>query len=719
MTFVLLPSGSHRPCNRTLIDEGRQQSHRNVPTLLTKRQRRIRLSISEPRSSPDSGQDAYLNNNSNSFKISSLLRDKVVPMECSYLKKLTIQDFVLVKNQVIDFDAGFNVVTGESGAGKSVLIEALSQILGKASLGNCIRSNCSQAVLEAVFHLSKTGAEQIQSLFHQFSVPTKVFDNINDEVGGDIVIRREIVRTESGLRSRCYVNSIPTSVRVLRSFSELFFDINGQHSFIQLGNKERQLALVDQIARVTRQKKEINKIYSRMLELKKKLDGTSEFEDEHVRTEAERLCELVENEQVIPGEELDLRYALQVLETHASSVETAGVVRSILMGEGTSQGITHAIHDVTSKIKSVVRQEQRNAEFSDAEDNDQCEEGISCALHELDDALIHLETAKDAIHKVAENIKEFASILSFDAVEQSELRQRLKKIERLLKEFDCRSSEELLELVTDTKEQLHLYYESDKMRTKWDEELASLEQKYIEQSVELSSKRREVAGLLRKAVEDCLYDLAMKNSRFDVRVNWECSNKNDFSTVYVTSEMALKAGESGDERYLASPDGLDSVEFLLAPGPAEPLRSLSAIASGGECARIMLAFKAVPTQMKNSFGDSSTEKGEDTPGSVLVLDELDTGVGSRLGQTVGTLLQKICTTEGSPKNQVICVSHLPQVAASATNHIKALKCLDQDKSLEIKFVALNNATDRTAEIKAMMGSVNDSTTEIVNEEFSG
>lgn len=94
----------------------------------------------------------------------------------------------------------------------------------------------------------------------------------------------------------------------------------------------------------------------------------------------------------------------------------------------------------------------------------------------------------------------------------------------------------------------------------------------------------------------------------------------------------------------------------------------------------------------------------DSSGSVLVLDELDTGVGSRLGQTVGTLLQNICTTEGSPKNQVICVSHLPQVAASATHHIKAMKCLDQHNGVEIKFMVLHDTVDRSAEIKAMMGN---------------
>jgi len=193
MTFLLLPSVTRKLCSHPFIDKGRRYLHLRPLPLLDWTRNRLRVSSLDPRGSLESGEEASFNDNiNNAFENSTLLRNKVVPLECSYLKKLRIQDFVLVKDQEIDFDAGFNVVTGESGAGKSVLIEALSQILGKPTLGDCIRSSCSQAVLEGVFHLSSIGAEQAKSIFRQYSVPIKVFDHFDAETGGDIVFRREV-----------------------------------------------------------------------------------------------------------------------------------------------------------------------------------------------------------------------------------------------------------------------------------------------------------------------------------------------------------------------------------------------------------------------------------------------------------------------------------------------------------------------------------------------
>lgn len=193
MTSMLLPFVPRKVCSLTFIGKGRGYLQRRPLPLLDCPRSRLRVSSLDPRGSLESGEEASFNENiNNAFENSTLLRNKVVPLECSYLKKLRIQDFVLVKNQEIDFDAGFNVVTGESGAGKSVLIEGLSQILGKATLGDCIRSSCSQAILEGVFHLSPTGAEQAKSIFRQYSVPVKVFDHFDAETGGDIVFRREV-----------------------------------------------------------------------------------------------------------------------------------------------------------------------------------------------------------------------------------------------------------------------------------------------------------------------------------------------------------------------------------------------------------------------------------------------------------------------------------------------------------------------------------------------
>lgn len=139
---------------------------------------------------PQNGSFDRSNSSSEQRRFTS--SDIVVPIEASYLKRLKIKDFILVKNENVEFDAGFNVVTGESGAGKSVLIEALNQVLGKTSLGDCIRSSCSEAHLEGVFHLSPTGKEQARFIFNQYNVPSKVFEDFNADSGTDIVLEREV-----------------------------------------------------------------------------------------------------------------------------------------------------------------------------------------------------------------------------------------------------------------------------------------------------------------------------------------------------------------------------------------------------------------------------------------------------------------------------------------------------------------------------------------------
>jgi len=632
----------------------------------------------------------------------------------SHLEKLVIQDFILVKKEEVHFEPGFNVVTGESGAGKSVLIDALSQVLGKTSLGNCIRHPCDRAVLQGTFHLAPNGLRHVRALFRQFDVPSRALPDLDSMSGGKLVIEREIFQTGSGLRSRCFVNGIATSVRVLRALSNIFFDVNGQHSVISLGNREKQLALIDRIAGRSELKQEIADIYKRMTELKSLLSVTSEFEKEEIRDEAQRLCEEVQGSKVAPGEERDLRYTLQVLETHASSVEAASTVTTSLAGHGGSEGIVHALQDVSNRIKSIFRQEQRNAELSDGEsDDEQCDQGINCALESLDNALECIEKAEDEIKNAAENVSDFASMLKFDAVDQAEIRQRLKSVEKLLREFQCRSTEELLDLSAETQARLNQYFESCDKRTNWESELATLEEQYIQKSVALSLVRRETSVKLRKAIEDCLYDLAMQKSRFDVRVDWERTQKVD--GVYVTSETAQEAGENGDARYLATAEGFDSVEFLLAPGPTEPLRALSGVASGGECARIMLAFKAAPSLVRDDRAPYAEDTENDAANAVLVLDELDTGVGGRLGRTVGRLLRSISTNDRAARNQVICVSHLPQVAAYASNHIRATKAMDEGGNMEIQFHQLKNDRERTEEINAMMGTSENLAYDLLND----
>eukprot|EP00803_Ostreobium_quekettii_P001314 evm.model.scf_926.1 EVM.evm.TU.scf_926.1 scf_926:4055-7364(-) len=281
----------------------------------------------------------------------------------------------------------------------------------------------------------------------------------------------------------------------------------------------------------------------------------------------------------------------------------------------------------------------------------------------------------------------------------------------------------------------------------WEQEVQTLSSELEAEACRLSSLRRGAAGRLRAAVEKCLGQLAMATSRFDVRVCWEPESK-PHSALHISEPRAAELGERRGSRYRVTSAGLDVVEFMLAAGPAEPLRPLSAVASGGESSRLMLALKTAPVELaiadqeRLSHGDDreaqadaygegylsierddgqetllnlkgegeglfdSEDAVEDAKGSgapVVILDELDSSVGGRLGASVGQLLQRLASPDASTAaSQVICISHLPQVAAHANHHVRVRKTAGDDGRVVTCFDILNRPEDRASEVADML-----------------
>ncbi|WIA31266.1 hypothetical protein OEZ86_001261 [Tetradesmus obliquus] len=334
-------------------------------------------------------------------------------------------------------------------------------------------------------------------------------------------------------------------------------------------------------------------------------------------------------------------------------------------------------------------------------------------------ALEELEVAQEALLEAQAQLSSYASSADYSPSEAAELSARLDLLERLCRRFRARGSSQLLQMAEDWSDQLEQYYASIGQAEAWRAEAAALQADISSAALALSQARRGAAGALSEAVQGCLGQLAMGSSRFAVDIAWSpagtaeqqagpssravlaptsaqpqplltatgSSSFSDSTTDKSSSSSSsdAPAGSSGSGLFRLSATGLDSVTFLLSAGPAEPLRPLAATASGGEAARVMLALKAAPAaaaaaaaassqQQQSPPADcSSSSDGLVSVGPpVLVMDELDAGLGSRLGEPVGRLLAGLVGGAGQARAacQVLMVTHTPQVAAHASRHIQ-------------------------------------------------
>ncbi|KAI8467276.1 MAG: P-loop containing nucleoside triphosphate hydrolase protein [Monoraphidium minutum] len=741
----------------------------------------------------------------------------------TYLEELRIQDFALVSRQTVRFAPGLNAITGESGSGKSVLIEALGQLLGAPAPPECVRAPARAAVVEGTLRLSRAAAARVAAAGAALGLPARALPAADGPGPATLVIRREISAAPFDdppdappgagaapaaapaaprpLRSRVTVNGTITSVRVLRLLGDELVDTNGQHAAVGLRDAGTQLALLDRIAGNSTLAAMLSARQARLAALQELLRGLDALGDEAERARTEKLVALVDKAGIEPGEERELRARLRSMEARKASLEQSALLRAAIRGESGGGGLLDGLRTVSGQVlglvaaeEGIMMEEERTGEAgSSSEEEDAApapaaanghhpapassnghhhapaagnghqpapaapsggadegreEEGDEeegerevTGLEHLEASLESLEAARAALAQAAERLSAYAQAHSFSAADWSEASGRLDVIERLMRSQRARSSEALLDAVGAARARLEQYYDAEDRREEWEEEADALRAQLLEDCLRLSAARQAAAGRLRAAVEGCLSELAMGGCRFDVRVTWEPAGEAPDPTgaLEVSEADALSRGQARGGAYRLRPQGLDTVEFLLAAGPSEPLRPLAAVASGGESARVMLALKAAPAAaaaaaarerrgLNLGAGDAALQSGDDDEeeeaggeGSspVLVLDELDSGVGSRLGNSVGRLLRRMCAPGGgggggggawgeggagpAAAGQVLCVTHLPQVAAHAAHHVVVSKA--KGERCETVFQALSTSDARAARDRGDDGNV--------------
>ena len=536
------------------------------------------------------------------------------------LQSLDIRDFVIVRELELDLTRGFTVLTGETGAGKSILLDALAIVMGEKADSSQIREGCTRAQICAIFTIS----ESLKAIFnpwldeHGFSL---------EDEGNTIQLKRII---ESSGRSKAYINGENATLTQLRDIGEQLVDIHGQHEHQLLLKPGAQRQLLDRHAHLIPLQEQVSQAYKNWLNIDKRMK-VAKTTGQNLAKEKERLAwQLEELDLLAPivGEWQDIEHEHSRLSNAAELIDGSQTLINLL-----SEG-ENALVDQLSKAQNLL--------------NDLVD--IDSALASAKDAL---EPAVIQIDEAAHTINRYLQKLDLDPDRLSLVEARLQEYYRLAKKNHCQP-EELPTVWEQLKEEL-ASLEAAQNIEQLEKELKQAWDSYIKQAKQLSNSRQKAAEKLSQSVTTAMQSLAMAGVKFVV---------------------ALSPLEQGNQF------GLENVEFLVAGHPGVQPRPIAKVASGGELARISLAIAVIASSASQI--------------PTLIFDEVDAGIGGAVAQTVGKLLKQL-----GQDHQVLCVTHLPQVASQGDHQWCVQKIVDQGQT--ISHIQVLNRQDRVQEIARMLG----------------
>lgn len=529
------------------------------------------------------------------------------------LAKLSIKNFAIIKELSLNFNSGFNVITGETGAGKSIIINAINVLIGSRASTEYIRQDENFAEICGYFKkLPETLLDKLKS--------------IDIEIEGEEVIIRRIIKKDSA--SRIYINASPVSISFLQSFMEEYFSILSQHQNQYLFKPNKQLELFDNFLKLNFLKQELFKTYNKMQEFYKNLNVLKYKQEEVLRKKDYYLFQIKELEELDIKDNEDIKLNSEINKAKIS-IQVIKALKDIKEITG-------------SELNSILT--SKLLELSKYKNED---EDIYNLLENLNKLLETLDLVSDEGKKI---IKKY----NIDENELEMSKQRLAEINRLKKKFAVIDLENLIKEYTKMKEEL-LAFEN------FDNDLLNIEQNYLETknicealAKQISIKRKEGIKAFSENTNKYLKYLNMDKANFFVDI---------------------------EEKEL-SQNGYDSICFKISTNPGEPAKPLSKIASGGELSRIMLSIQNATSSIYN-FG-------------IEVYDEIDTGLGGELAFKIGSLLKNI-----SNKSQIIVITHLPQIAVFADQHLSISKSQDTSKT----YVTADNLNENNKldELSKMLG----------------
>ena len=537
------------------------------------------------------------------------------------LKLLRINNIALIPSLEVEFGPGLTLLTGETGGGKSILIDAIGLLLGDRASLELIRSGEERAAVEAVFEVA--GASE---WLEERGLAAE---------GDEVVLRREL---QSNGKGRATVNGALVPVSLLRDLAPRLAVIHGQHEPQGLLDPAAHLDLLDHFAGAD----EGRPLAEFFRDLRTAEAGLERLRGD--RREAERRREMLE----FQATEIE-RAALVAGEEEALRVEKARQANAGRLAALSGEAYALLYDDEAAALSRLGQV------FRRVEDLAAIDPSFRAFLDARSEVLAPLED-------LALRLRDYHEQLEVSPGRLDEIEGRLAVLERLKKKYGA-TVEEVLAFGERCRRELDALASPEEQEKTLVARCERLAAAYLERARELSRKRRAAARELRKRVQDELAQLAMEKTRFEV--------------AFAPAEAEAAADPS-----LWTERGLERAEFLLSPNPGEELRPLARIASGGELSRIMLGLKSVVRS--------------DVPGLTLVFDEVDAGIGGRVAEVVGRKLKAV-----SARQQVLCVTHLPQIAAFADQHLAVRKRVEQGRTLTLVEPLAGDA--RAEEIARMLG----------------
>lgn len=538
------------------------------------------------------------------------------------LTELRIVNFALIDELRIHLTSGFHVLTGETGAGKSILIDALTLAIGGRATTDHIRSNADESTIEAVFTLplSHPMLEELRSQSLQAPDDTQV------------IVRRILSR--SG-RHRIYINGSPASLQLLQHLGGTVVDIHGQHDQQSLLSAKVQVEALDAFGDLISIRRRVGDEYERWrarqleLEVAERTAIEGRLQEELLRFQYDEIAAAdlaIGEEEALASERQRLVHAQRLAELAQEAYDTL---------YASDQSVLSGLASVASRVTTLAGIDEEQAEWP-----------AFC-----DAAMVQLRELAQRLNTYRQNVEHRPERLA-------EIEARLDQILRLKKKYGT-TIEGLQAKGRTLRQQLDVLSSSDVQCASLRDQVRSAADQLAASSDQLTAGRRRAAGHMEKRVNKELQALRMDQTRLQIEVT-----------------------PNGDGRLGAT--GQDRVEFLLSTNPGEPMLPLAKVASGGELSRFMLAIKTV-------MADKDTVP-------VLIFDEIDTGIGGAVATVMGRRLRAL-----AEYHQVLCVTHLPQVASQAMAHHKVEKVIDKKRTVT-RVIRLDDAS-RQHEIARMIGSV--------------
>ncbi len=563
------------------------------------------------------------------------------------LTELRIQNFAIIDKLELKFGPGLIILTGETGAGKSIILDAVTMLIGGRADATVVRAEAEYAFVEGLFSLKGPEKEAVCEILKREEL-------LDDE--NYVTLTRE-VRREG--RSIARVNGRTVNVSLLKELGALLVDIHGQSEHLSLLDTRAHLGLLDRYADVGVALSGYRQSYHKLLAVRHEL---KELRQE--QADAERRidfltyqAEEIEAAQLKPGEDDELKLERDKL---ANAESLAKYVQEALtaLDEGTpeSPAATDLVGQASRAMTGLAKIDPKHSELS--------EQAAS-----LDETLAEL----------VRSLRDYLEEIEFNPKRLEEVEERLDLLHSLSRKYGG-SLEKVIASGEEARAQLENISHATERIEELESEESTLLKKLAEQGGALSQKRQGTAVALGKGIETELNDLRMSDAQFSV----------DFQTKVDPDGIPLEDGK----RLAFDHNGYDRVEFLVAPNPGEGLKPLAKIASGGETSRLMLALKNV------------LASADEIPS--LIFDEIDQGIGGRVGLVVGQKLWNLARN-----HQVFCVTHLPQLAAFGDEHYQVQKLVQNNRT--ITRVEPLTGESRTLELAQMLGQVGEATLQSAHE----